>query len=247
MIGVNNVVASPSHSAQDIAHGISAIVARLREKLPNTQILLLGTFPKDRAPNTPDRRKIQELNSITANLNDGKWIRFLDIGGQFLDKDGNLNADVSPDGVHLTMKGYQLWAEAIGPFLQQLRAQEPPSNGVSSLTSIPPKAIETKQNGKAAQHAAPLGDSRFLTTESLAMPRRQISLKGTDLRLFNARGSLTFRERTVTGIAELFIAPRAASRVPVSFNLSFREETLGALIEDNQDEWGEGTLNVWQH
>ena len=78
----------------------------------------------------------------------------------------------------------------------------------------------------------------YLTPDVLAMPRRQISLKGTDLRLFNARGSLTFRERTVTGIAELFIAPRSASRVPVSFNLSFREETLGALIEDNQDEWG---------
>ncbi len=87
----------------------------------------------------------------------------------------------------------------------------------------------------------------FLTSESLAMPRRQIALNGTDLRLFNARSSLTFRERTVTGIGELFIAPRAASRVPISFNLSFREESLGALIEDNQDEWGEGTLNVWQH
>lgn len=82
MIGVNNVVASPSQSAADIARGISVIVTKLREKLPNTQILLLGTFPKDRAPNTPDRRKIRELNSIIANLNDGKWIRFLDIGGE---------------------------------------------------------------------------------------------------------------------------------------------------------------------
>ena len=44
-----------------------------------------------------------------------------------------------------------------------------------------------------------------LTPDLLAMPRRQISLKGTDLRLFNARGSLTFRERTVTGIAELLL------------------------------------------
>ena len=211
MIGVNNVVASPSQSAQDIARGIFAIVARLREKLPNTRIVLLGTFPKDRAPNTPDRRKIRELNSIIANLNDGKWIRFLDIGGEFLDKDGNLNADVSPDGVHLTEAGYQKWAQAIIVKLSEALA------------------------------------GQYLTPELLAMPRRQISLKGTDLRLFNGRGSLTFRERTVTGIAELFIAPRAVSRVPVSFNLSFREETLGALIEDNQDEWGEGTLNVWQH
>ena len=103
------------------------------------------------------------------------------------------------------------------------------------------------RNGEELGHVQGMAAADFLTPDALAMPRRQISLKGTDLRLFNARGSLTFRERTVTGIAELFIAPRAASRVPVSFNLSFREETLGALIEDNQDEWGEGTLNVWQH
>jgi len=103
------------------------------------------------------------------------------------------------------------------------------------------------KNGQKLGHAQGMAAADFLTPDALAMPRRQIALKGTDLRLFNARSSLTFRERTVTGIAELFIAPRAASRVPVSFNLSFREETLGALIEDNQDEWGEGTLNVWQH
>jgi lysophospholipase L1-like esterase len=211
MIGVNNVVASPSQSAREIARGISAIVARLREKLPNTRILLLGTFPKDRAPNTPDRHKIQELNSIIAHLNDGQWIRFLDIGGELLDKDGNLNAEVSPDGVHLTEAGYQKWAKTIIVKLSESLA----------------------------------GD--FLTPESLAMPRRQIALKGIDLRLINARGAVSFREKTVTGIDSLWIAPRAASRVPAAFNLSFREETLGALIEDNQDEWRDNPLCVWQN
>ena len=126
MIGVNNIVASPSQSAADIARGISAIVTKLRGKLPNTRILLLGTFPKDHAPNTPDRRKIQELNSIIAQLNDGQWIRFLDIGGGFLDKDGNLNADVSPDGVHLTELGYQKWARAIRVKLSGSPAGGPP-------------------------------------------------------------------------------------------------------------------------
>jgi len=97
------------------------------------------------------------------------------------------------------------------------------------------------------QPASGIDMVKFLSPDALSMPRRQISLKGTDLRLFNARGSVTFRERTVTGIAELFLAPRSTGRVPASFNLSFREETLGALIEDNQDEWGDGTLNIWQN
>ena len=113
MIGVNNVTARPPHSAPEIARGITAIVGRLRAKLPNTQVLLLGTFPKDKVPNTPDRRKIQESNALIAKLDDGKWIHFLDISSQLLDKDGNLNAEVSADGVHLTIIGYQIWAEAI--------------------------------------------------------------------------------------------------------------------------------------
>ena len=113
MIGVNNVVASPAHSASDIARGISAIVARLREKLPNTRILLVGTFPKDRLPDTPDRHKIQELNVIIAKFGDGKWINFRDLGGQMLDEQGNLTTEISPDGVHLTELGYQKWAQAL--------------------------------------------------------------------------------------------------------------------------------------
>jgi lysophospholipase L1-like esterase len=130
MIGVNNIMASPSHSAEDIARGISAIVARLREKLPRTRVLLLGTFPKDRAPNTPDRRKIQEINALIAKLDDGKRIRFLDIGGRLLDKDGNLAADVSSDGVHLTEKGYQRWAEAIRPVVREMSETKQPGGKI---------------------------------------------------------------------------------------------------------------------
>ena len=138
MIGVNHLLASPSHTTADIARGISAVVAKLRGKLPHTKILLLGTFPKDRAPNTPDRRKIQEINALIAKLDDGNWIRFLDISDRLLDKDGNLNADVSPDGVHLTENGYQKWAQAIRPFVVEMTAQESSQNAPPVLTPKPP-------------------------------------------------------------------------------------------------------------
>jgi lysophospholipase L1-like esterase len=144
MIGVNNIILSPSQSAADIARGISAITARLREKLPNTKILLLGTFPKDKAPATPDRRKIQEINTLIAKLDDGKWIRFLDIGKQLLDKGGTLTTEISADGVHLTAKGYQMWADAICPVLREMRIQEAPPNGAPSPTPMPPNAEPLK-------------------------------------------------------------------------------------------------------
>ena len=125
MIGVNNVMAAPSQSAADIARGISVIVAKLREKLPNTKILLLGTFPKDRYPTSPDRRKIQEINALIAKPDDGKNIRFCDLTPKFLSENGTLSSEISPDGVHLSLAGYAIWAEAMKPVLRALMEAKP--------------------------------------------------------------------------------------------------------------------------
>lgn len=45
MIGTNNSN-NDDYTAEEIADGIKAIVAKLREKLPETKILLLGVFPR---------------------------------------------------------------------------------------------------------------------------------------------------------------------------------------------------------
>ncbi len=120
LIGVNHLLASPSHTPADVARGVSAIVTQLREKLPHTKILLLGTFPKGRAPGTADRRYIQELNSRIAQLAEDPRVRFLDIGIRFLDPEGNLSPEISPDGVHLTPLGYQRWAQALRPVVVEM-------------------------------------------------------------------------------------------------------------------------------
>ena len=43
-------------------------------------------------------------------------MKFLDIGNKFVDADGTISKDVMYDGLHLTEKGYQIWADAVkGP------------------------------------------------------------------------------------------------------------------------------------
>jgi len=117
MIGTNN---TGGHKADDIAEGISEIVKTIQQKTPKTKVLLLGVFPRGAKPGTPVRDKIASINKTISKLDNGKSIRYLDIGEKFLQKDGELTKDVMPDFLHLSAKGYDIWAEALTPLLSEM-------------------------------------------------------------------------------------------------------------------------------
>src|ERR1043166_3157127 len=117
MIGTNN---TGTNSAPQIVEGITAIVKDFRKRLPQSKILLLGVFPRGEKADHPARKKIKEINAQIAKLDDGKMIKYLDIGDKFLDADGNLPKDIMPDALHPNAKGYQIWADAMDPTLQAL-------------------------------------------------------------------------------------------------------------------------------
>jgi lysophospholipase L1-like esterase len=118
MIGTNN---TGSDSAEGIAKGIKEIVKTIREKTPKTKILLLAVFPRgEKAAPNPGRDKIKAVNAIISKLDDGKSVFYLDIGEKFLQPDGTLTKEIMPDFLHLSAKGYQIWADAITPKLAEL-------------------------------------------------------------------------------------------------------------------------------
>lgn len=117
MIGTNNTGAN---SAPEIAEGIEAIVKHIRAKKPSTKILLLAVFPRDEKPGTDRRVKIDEINKTISKLDDGKMVKYLDIGSKFLAEGGILPRDVMPDLLHLSEKGYNIWGEAVEPTIQAL-------------------------------------------------------------------------------------------------------------------------------
>ena len=116
MIGTNNS-GSP---AREIEAGIRCDVKAIHEKLPNTKILLLAVFPRSPSAKDAIRHKLQEVNDGIAKLNGQDNVTFLDIGQKFLDPEGNLPQPVMHDYLHPTEKGYQIWAEAMGPTLDEL-------------------------------------------------------------------------------------------------------------------------------
>jgi lysophospholipase L1-like esterase len=116
MIGTNNVHAD---TPAEIADGVTAIVKVLRKKLPVSKILLLAVFPRGEKPDAT-RDRLNAVNLRIKKLDDGKMVRYLDIGSKFLNEDGTASRDVMPDFLHLSGKGYAIWADAIEPTLKEM-------------------------------------------------------------------------------------------------------------------------------
>lgn len=110
MIGTNNIGQSNPEPAASAVAGIQAIVAHLKKSTPDTKILLLAVFPRGEKPDHPHRAAVKEINDAIAKL-DG--VRYLDIGPKFLQPDGTISKEIMPDFLHLSDKGYQIWADAI--------------------------------------------------------------------------------------------------------------------------------------
>ena len=116
MIGTNN----GKDSADDVVAGITAIVKELQKKSPTTKLLLLAIFPRGEKPNA-GREKNDKVNAMVAKLDDGgKTVKYLDIGAKLMNEDKTISKEIMPDFLHLTEKGYGLWAGAVMPAVKEL-------------------------------------------------------------------------------------------------------------------------------
>jgi lysophospholipase L1-like esterase len=125
MIGTNNF---GRNTNEEITAGITKVVERLRSKLPEAKILVLGIFPRgEHEQGASDAQTEMALdprpgavNASIAKLDDAKNIKYLDISKAFLNESGRLSSSIAPDFVHLSRAGYRAWADAVEPILCEL-------------------------------------------------------------------------------------------------------------------------------
>ena len=147
MAGTNNVGKLSPQSSDDprvaeITRGIKAILDVCRQKAPGATIVLMGITPRN--DNMAVMPVINQINANIARLADGKRIRYVNINDRLADKDGTLfDGMANRDGLHLDVKGYQVWADALKSIFTELLgppAKEdhaPPPTGDPSTRKIP--------------------------------------------------------------------------------------------------------------
>ena len=122
LAGTNNIGNQPrdEHAVAAIARGIKAIVDICRRKAPGATIILTAVFPRN--DNMAAMPAIDRLNDTLASFADGTRIRFLNVNDRLADSQGRLFDGVmnERDKLHPTLKGYQIWADALKPVLREL-------------------------------------------------------------------------------------------------------------------------------
>ncbi len=130
MLGTNN---SGANTADEIAAADRKIVEMIHAKVPAAKVIVLAVFPrgarKDRDGKITDTaladaaKRMDVINGVNAQLaklDNGRDVRFFDINAVFLGQDGKIPFSLMPDQLHPNAAGYQLWADALKPLLDQL-------------------------------------------------------------------------------------------------------------------------------
>jgi lysophospholipase L1-like esterase len=124
LAGTNNLGGAPPPGGDDakvaeVTRGTRAILDLMQQKAPNATIILMGVTPRnDRG--TEIVATIDRINHHLSRFADGQRIRYLNINGRLADKDGKLFPGMTADGLHLSVKGYQVWADALKPIFREL-------------------------------------------------------------------------------------------------------------------------------
>jgi lysophospholipase L1-like esterase len=120
LAGTNNIGAQMPDDAKiaDITRGLRALVDLCRAKAPAATLVLTAIFPRD--DNPAALPAINRINENLARFADGKKIRFINLNAQLADADGKLFAGMTVDKLHPTLRGYQIWADALKPIFTEL-------------------------------------------------------------------------------------------------------------------------------
>lgn len=122
LIGVNDV--SHDLTADSIATAIGGLVDIIRTRTPNTKLYVQSILPINNSFGRYKRlagkeQVIRDINTLIEPMVKAKGATWINIHPHFTDADGNLRADWTSDGLHLSNPAYQAWREILLPYVNE--------------------------------------------------------------------------------------------------------------------------------
>jgi lysophospholipase L1-like esterase len=123
LAGTNNVgntvpPEGAESKAADVTRGLEAILRVMRTKAPDATVILTAIFPRN--DNMAMMPTINRINQNLSRLADGARVRYLNVNDKLADPDGKLFDGMTVDKLHPTLRGYQVWADALKPVFTEL-------------------------------------------------------------------------------------------------------------------------------
>lgn len=113
MTGINNI------AMQDfgIIVPYREMIGRFRSAWPSTRIVIQSVLPV--LLEWIEQWRVPEANTGLARLSKELETDYLDVYRAFVDEDGvPLEECLQDDGVHLSQRGYEVWSQVVGEFLE---------------------------------------------------------------------------------------------------------------------------------
>lgn len=110
LIGTNNFKDTPT----DIAAGVKAVIAKTQQTFSGVKVILVSILPNKRANQT-----MMNTDAIIKNFADNQTIFYLDLVPLFTPVGDNWKG-LGADHLHPDQEGYEIWASAMQPLLDQL-------------------------------------------------------------------------------------------------------------------------------
>lgn len=123
LVGVNDV--SHDLSADSIATAIMGLLTAIRERTPSTRLYVQSLLPFNYADfGRYSRLKgkeqvVRDINALLRPAAEAAGAVFIDLYPHFADQAGNLRADWTNDGLHLTGPAYLVWRSLLAPAIAE--------------------------------------------------------------------------------------------------------------------------------
>ena len=125
LIGINDFELVKNSTPNTIYQNILKIIALIKERLPETEIILESLYPVNKSEDkkidiasviNKDNEKIKEVNNLIKDI---KGVTYVDMYSKLVDEKGMLNIDYTMEGLHVNSFGYHVVTKEIRNILEK--------------------------------------------------------------------------------------------------------------------------------